>query len=141
MLKDCTATSKERKNELFEELAARRKAAGNKRVTMRETTSFFPTAKSLTAYTASLECSAGAKAIRVEQTPPSGRVKVTFESVFDTIALPDSGADDNVIPLSLVQKLEEEHIFLPTRSLKKPVRIELSLQGPAGVTRSANRRN
>ena len=131
MLKDCTATSKERKDELFEELAAKRKASGDQRVTRRDTSSFFPTAKSLTVETASLRGSAGAKAIRVEQNPPSGRVKVTFESVFDTIALPDSGADDNVIPRSLVQALEEAGIFVPTRSLKKPVRIELALQGPS----------
>jgi hypothetical protein len=101
------------------------------RVTRRHTTSSFPTAKLLTVETASLKGSAGDKAIRVEQTPRSGLVKVTFESVFDTIALPDSGADDNDIPRSLVQKLDEEGIFVPTRSLKKPMKIELALQGPS----------
>jgi hypothetical protein len=39
MLKDCKTTSKERKDELFEELAARRKTAGEQRVTRRDTAS------------------------------------------------------------------------------------------------------
>ena len=118
MLKDCTATSKERKDELFEELAAKRKASGDQRVTRRYTSSFFPTAKLFTVETAFLKGSAGAKAIRAEQKPPSGRVKVTFALVFDTIALPDSGADENVIPRSLVHALEQAGIFVPTCSLK-----------------------
>jgi hypothetical protein len=45
MLKDCPATSKERKDDLFKELAARRKASGDKVVTRRETTYSFPTKK------------------------------------------------------------------------------------------------
>jgi hypothetical protein len=131
MLKDCKTTSKERKDELFEELAARRKTAGEQRVTRRDTASSVSPTPSSSTGTEPLRGSARAKAVRVEQNPPSGRVMVTFESVFDTIALPDSGADNNVIPRSLVQKLEEAGMFVPVRSLKTPVRIELALQGPS----------
>jgi hypothetical protein len=112
---------------LFEELAARRKPAGEQRVTRRDTASSVAAKPSSTAEIAPLNGSARAKAVRVDQKPPSGRVMVTFESVFDAIALPDSGADDNVIPRSLVRKLEDSGIFVPVRSLKTPVRIELAL--------------
>jgi hypothetical protein len=129
MLKDCKTTSKERKDELFEELSARRKTTGEQRVTRRDTASSVAATPSSTD-TAPMTGSARAKSVSVDQNPPSGRVMVTFESVFDTIALPDSGADDNVIPRSLVRKLEDSGIFVPVRSLKTPVKIALALQSP-----------
>jgi Aspartyl protease len=71
--------------------------------------------------------------VRAVGPPPAGRVKVSFQSAVDCIALPDSGADDNVIPRSLVERLEEIELFIPTRILKTPVRVDLAFQGP-GLT-------
>jgi hypothetical protein len=59
-----------------------------------------------------------------------GRLAVSFQSVVEATALPDSGADDNVIPRSLIHKLEETGVFVPVRTLKSPMRVELAVQGP-----------
>jgi hypothetical protein len=50
--------------------------------------------------------SGGAKSVRAAGPSPAGRVKVTFQSAVHCIALSESGADDNVIPCSLVERLE-----------------------------------
>ena len=73
---------------------------------------------------------AGGKSLRAVEAPRAGRLTVTFQSTSSAIALPDSGADDNVIPRSLVTRLEQAGIFVPMRTLADPMKIELAVQGP-----------
>jgi hypothetical protein len=133
LLKDCANTTKDRKDELYEELAERRKTQGEQRATRSGTAAVAAvpsTSSSKILERAPPLGSPSAKAIRAGSSPPSGRIKISFQSVLDAIALPDSGAEYNVIPRSLVQKLEDSGVFVPERTLKKPVRIELAVQGP-----------
>jgi hypothetical protein len=130
-LKDCSNTTKARKDELYAEFAERRKQNGEQRMTRSTaagTSALHPTrAKSLSG---PLLSGTGATAERFFAAPPAGRLKVSFQSGLDWIALPDSGADDNVIPRSLVESLEEQGVFVPIRTLKAPMRVELAIQGP-----------
>jgi hypothetical protein len=130
-LKECKNTSKERKEELYAELAERRKSSGEKRTTRRDTAA--SASQSPARNTVSdrpFYRTGGAKSVRTAGPPPAGRLSVSFQSVLHCIALPDSGADDNVIPRSLVERLEERGVFVPPRTLKSPVRVELAFQGP-----------
>ena len=131
-LKECQNTSQERKDELYAELAERRKHNGEQRSTRRDTSAIQPFQNAAAAGRQAHQ-SGGAKSVRIAGPPPAGRVKVSFQSAVDCIALPDSGADDNVIPRSLVGKIEESGLFIPTRTLKNPVRVDLAFQGP-GLT-------
>jgi RNase H-like domain found in reverse transcriptase/Reverse transcriptase (RNA-dependent DNA polymerase)/Integrase core domain/Integrase zinc binding domain len=139
MLKDCDYTPKLRKDELFAQLAERRKTNGEQRMTRRDTFSASVTS-SAPSSTETIAGATGAKAARLGGDTPAGRVMVTLESVLHTIALPDSGADSNVIPRSIIRQLEALGTFVPIRSLQKPVQIQLALHGPgctAQVTQQA----
>jgi hypothetical protein len=118
-LKECANTTPARKDELYAELAERRKNNGEQRITRRDTTATAVT--SLPAKTVSIVPSqgrsSGAKSVRADSAPSAGRVQISFQSVADSIALLDSGADDNVIPRSLVQRLEDAGVFVPVRNL------------------------
>ena len=132
MLKNCVNTTKERKEELFAELSERRRAQGIQRFTRSSTThtpvSSPPTSGTLESTTSTHM--AGGKSLRAVEAPRAGRLTVTFQSTSSAIALPDSGADDNVIPRSLVTRLEQAGIFVPMRTLADPMKIELAVQGP-----------
>jgi hypothetical protein len=64
------------------------------------------------------------------QTQLEGRFPVFFESCVSMIALPDLGADDNVLPRSLLSQLEADGNFVPLRTLAQPVSIDLAVQTP-----------
>jgi hypothetical protein len=80
--------------------------------------------------TALLKTNTAGKAVRAGSKTRAGRLAVSFQSVVEVTAIPDSGADENVIPRSLIQKLEEKGVFVPVRTLKSPIRVELAVQGP-----------
>jgi hypothetical protein len=132
-LRECQNTSQERKDELYAELAERRKNNGEQRSTRRDTGAIQNLPSNIAAAGRQAHQSGGAKSVRAVGPPPAGRVKVYFQSAVDCIAFPDSGADDNVIPRSLVERLEESGLFIPTRTLKTPTRVDLAFQGP-GLT-------
>jgi hypothetical protein len=46
------------------------------------------------------------------------------------VALPDLGADDNVLPRSLLRSLESKGFFVPLRSLESPLEVSLAVQAP-----------
>jgi hypothetical protein len=52
---------------------------------------------------------------------------------WNALRYPIRGAEDNVIPRYFVEKIEESGLFLPTRTLKTPVRVDLDFQVP-GLT-------
>jgi hypothetical protein len=91
-LKECANTTPALKDELYDELAQRRKTNGEQRTIRRDTTASAVT--SLPAPTASTAPShgrsSGAKSARAVSAPPAGRVQIFFQSVPDSIALPDS---------------------------------------------------
>jgi hypothetical protein len=129
-LKECSLTFPSRKDELFAELAARRKKNGEQRMTRRDVnTSMTPTPRATAKFGSPTEGN-GAKALRSLKPSPACRLKACFQSQVDCIALPDSGADDNVIPRSLVRSLEEQGVFVPIRNLQTPLHIEVAFQGP-----------
>jgi Reverse transcriptase (RNA-dependent DNA polymerase) len=130
-LKECQHTTQARKDELYAKLAERRKANGEQRNTRRDTSGVAVSASmsSLAADRSGRERSA-VKVVRDLSEPAEGRLRISFLSAVDCIALPDSGADDNVIPRSVVQSLENKGIFVPLRTMKDPVHIELAFQAP-----------
>jgi hypothetical protein len=105
-LKECSLTSPSRKDELFAELYARLKKNGGQRMTRRDiNTSMTPTPRATANFGSPTEGN-GAKALRSLKPSPAGPLKACFQSKVDCIALPESGADDNIIPRSLVRSLE-----------------------------------
>jgi hypothetical protein len=130
-LKECTNTSQERKEELYFELAERRKRNGEQRATRQDTRT--ASAVSLSPQSGTSEKDTGgttAKVVRDVSAIRQGRLKISFQSGVDAIALPDSGADDNVIPRSLVRSLEAKGVFVPLRTMETPVSVELAFQSP-----------
>jgi hypothetical protein len=112
-LRECHNTIQEQKDELYAELAERRKNNGEQRSTRRDTGAIQNIPSNVAAAGRQAHQSGGAKSVRAVGPPPACRVKVSFQSAVDCIALPDSGADDNVIPRSLVERLEESGLFIP----------------------------
>jgi hypothetical protein len=131
-LKECSKKTKERKDELYAELAERRRSQGEQRSTRSSMTkAVLPlSAASNILSTALLKTNTAGKAVRAGSKTRAGRLAVSFQSVVEVTAIPDSGADDNVIPRSPIQKLEEKGVFVPVRTLKSPIRVELAVQGP-----------
>jgi hypothetical protein len=127
-LKDCKNTSKEFKDQLYAERARLRQENGEQRTT--RSNSVAGTAGSRPVR-ASPEPAAGtpAKALRAS-TSSEGRVLVSFGEGHLCIALPDLGADDNVIPHSLICELEALGMFIPLRTLDRPLSVDLAVKGP-----------
>ncbi len=113
---------------MYAELAERRRAQGEPRSTRSSTTkAVLPLPAASNMFRAALQnTNTAGKAVRVGSKTRAGRLAVTFQSVLDVTAIPDSGADDNVIPRSLIQKLEDKGVFVPVRTLK--IRFVLSWQ-------------
>jgi hypothetical protein len=132
-LRECQNTIQERKDELYAELAERRKNNGEQRYTRRGTGAIQNLPSNVAAAGRQAHQNGGAKSMPAVGSPPAGRVKVSFQSAVDCIALPDSGADDNVMPRSLVERIEESGLFIPIRTLKTPVRVDMAFQEP-GIT-------
>jgi hypothetical protein len=59
-----------------------------------------------------------------------GRLNITFCLDFPYVALPDLGADDNVLPRSLFRSLESKGFFVPLRSLERPLEVSVAVQTP-----------
>jgi hypothetical protein len=129
-LKDFQNTTAARKDELYAELSGRRKQNGEQRTTRQDAAKSASYILRKAPTPANLSASGGvAKGIRASALPPAGRLKISFQSTFDCIALPDSGADDNVMPRSVVTELKENGLFVPLRTLKTPLSVELAIQG------------
>jgi hypothetical protein len=62
--------------------------------------------------------------------PGEGRLEALFYSSITRVALPDLGADDNIIPASLISELEAAGMFVPKRTLAAPITVDLAVQGP-----------
>jgi hypothetical protein len=117
LLKECKNTSQERKDESFQERAAARKAAGDQRSTRSDSSK------------TSAHSSITAKAVKLGL-PGEGRLETLFHSSLVRVVLPDLGADDNVIPTSLISELEAAGLFVPLRTLPAPMTVDLAVQGP-----------
>jgi hypothetical protein len=62
--------------------------------------------------------------------PGEGRLEALFHSSLTRVVLPDLGADDNVIPASLISELEAAGLLVPLRTLPSPMTVDLAVQGP-----------
>jgi hypothetical protein len=93
---------------LYAQRSEARKASGEQRVTRAVTTAPAPNmgaTKSL--QSTPVKGASSAKAVRTSTQSPEGRILISFGSGQKYIALPDIGADDNTVPVSLLKELEQ----------------------------------
>jgi hypothetical protein len=114
-VKECPRTSSELRLKLLHELSERRKAEGNQRRTRSD------------AKTAAAASSSAAKAVKSSQFS-EGRFPAKFQDSSVMIALPDIGADSNVVPRKLIDELERSGLFVSTRKLETPLRLDLAVK-------------
>jgi hypothetical protein len=124
-LKNCTVTSQERKDELYAERAAARKSAG----IQRETRSHAQTIPAPATTGADVRVTT-AKAVSFGEQATDGRIPISFGTDAKYVALPDIGADDNVLPRALLKSLEDSGMFVPFRTLPQPLAVELAVKDP-----------
>jgi hypothetical protein len=117
LLKECMSTSQERKDEIFQDRAAARKAAGDQRSTRTDS------------YKIAAQMPTTSRAVRLAL-QGEGRLEALFHSSITRVSLPDLGADDNVIPASPISELEAAGMFVPQRTLAAPITVDLAVQGP-----------
>jgi hypothetical protein len=137
-LKDCKNTSKEVKDQLYAERAWLRQENGEQRTTRSNSVAGTAGSRPVSA-SSELVAGTSAKVLRAS-TSSEGRVLVSFGEGHSCIALPDLGADDNVIHHSLNCKLQALGMFIPLRTLDRPLFVDLAVKGPgisAQVTRQA----
>jgi hypothetical protein len=63
-----------------------------------------------------------------------GRFPISFGYGITCTALPDLGADENILPRSVLEALESKGSFLPMRTLKGPIVFELAVKGEGMAT-------
>jgi RNase H-like domain found in reverse transcriptase/Reverse transcriptase (RNA-dependent DNA polymerase)/Integrase core domain/Integrase zinc binding domain/Chromo (CHRromatin Organisation MOdifier) domain len=125
-LKECKNTDQALKDQLYAERARHRKDNGEQRTTRADVSQVVArTARGVPGASQN----PSAKSLR-SATVQEGRVSVSFYDGQDCIALPDLGADDNVVPQSLIRELEILGMFVPVRTLQEPITVGLAVQGP-----------
>jgi hypothetical protein len=124
-LKNCTVTSQERKDELYAERAAARTSAG----VQRETRSHAQTMPAPATTKADVRATT-AKAVSFGDHATDGRIPISFGTDAKYVALPDIGADDNVLPSALLKSLEDSGMFVPIRTLPQFRAVELAVKDP-----------
>ena len=121
LLKHCKNTSKELKKELYNKLAEQRKIRGEQRSTRRD----FQQIKAV-----KMESSKNSNT-QQGNSESGGRLHATFgEGLVTAVLLPDIGSDDNVLPQSLVSTLEKKGLFVPSRQLAEPLKVNLAIKSP-----------
>jgi hypothetical protein len=124
-LKNCTVTSQERKDQLYAERAAARKSAG----VQRETRWHAQTMPAPATTGADVRATT-AKAVSFGDQATDGRIPISFGTDAKYVALPDIGADDNVLPRALLKFLEDSGMFVPLRTLPQPLAVEIAVKDP-----------
>lgn len=65
----------------------------------------------------------------VKKETPEGRIEGDFGTGVKSMALPEIGTDENVLPVSLLDPLNESHTFVPVHTFKKPLKISMEVKG------------
>jgi RNase H-like domain found in reverse transcriptase/Integrase core domain/Reverse transcriptase (RNA-dependent DNA polymerase)/Chromo (CHRromatin Organisation MOdifier) domain len=119
-LKNCPNTGPELKKQLYDALAQRRKADGEQRET-RGNANKDPSIGTLSR--------AAMKLAKVQKPAflSEGRLRAQLHDTIDITTMPDIGADDNVLPRSLVNELSNRGIFVPLLFLEEPVLFDLAV--------------
>jgi RNase H-like domain found in reverse transcriptase/Reverse transcriptase (RNA-dependent DNA polymerase)/Integrase zinc binding domain len=116
-LKHCGNTSQELKDKLYAERAEARKASGEQRST-RSDGPQNPTPRT------------GAKALVTDSSSRDGSLPISLGPNCMARALLDLGADDNVLPASMIDELQAKGSFVSVRWLPTPIKVDLAVKGP-----------